>query len=900
MAAALLIAALAATTLPTGRIASITIDAPGARDPAQIAKVLEIHAGDAFSPNKLRGAVQALVASREIEDVVVLAEATPDGVALTLRLQVACRVRKVTIEGLSLRQRRKLRGEIKTVPGGVLDVTALESALAASERRLRADGYPAARLEPDLEFDVPAATVDVIIAGELGPRLLIARVAAPGLELDPERLSDVCGLKAGKPVKARGVDGARRRLEAYLRRAGWWEARVAPPEVADQAGVAEVRLDAKPGPRYRLDLTGVERSRAFDTEALPFLRGGEAFSGDPAEAADAVRQFLQRRRHLLASVSGTITDEHGTSVLHIDAQPGPKHQIKRVLFPGAVDPSPDQLRERVGAKRKNIVPWGREAVDSGTLAADASSVLAMMRRAGLADAKVDTPRVIEAGNGFEVEFPVTEGVRYTVASVRIENLPAGFPQPKPPLTAGAPWSEAAEQDASDAIGAALHDAAYLDAAVDSTHACREARCEVVITATPRERTVLDRLVVAGLARTRIDVATRLAGLTPGTPLGGSALLEAQRRMLQLGLFEQASLLPVPNQVPGTPQSYVIDVQEAPTRALAYGLEWDSVDHTRLSFSWSQLSLFGSGRSLSLTATVARADYDFELLYREPMNLGVLRIPTWVSIYRNQDHRTDYTVQRRGMWIELGDRWRKPLRLIPRFEYSLVGSDAPPEDQSQLEREDQDIKIASITPILEWDTRDDPLSPRRGAYLSLQPQLAFPAGKADAEFEKVTLLVSGYQSVWRSVLAAALQIGGIHPENPDTAPTPTPDNLRLPIAVRYFAGGRISNRAFPTDHLGAEGTFDSEGRPIGGAGLLLANLELRFPVSGAVGGSVFVDGGNVWPSWREVAIPAMRWGAGLGVRVETPAGPFRVEYGWKLDRRPGESPGELFFSFGNPF
>ena len=83
-------------------------------------------------------------------------------------------------------------------------------------------------------------------------------------------------------------------------------------------------------------------------------------------------------------------------------------------------------------------------------------------------------------------------------------------------------------------------------------------------------------------------------------------------------------------------------------------------------------------------------------------------------------------------------------------------------------------------------------------------------------------------------------------------------------------------------------------------MLVTNLELRFPVTGSVGGSMFVDGGNVWPSWSDLSTAEMRWGAGLGVRVETPMGPFRLEYGWKLDRREGESAGELFFSFGNPF
>jgi outer membrane protein insertion porin family len=120
-------------------------------------------------------------------------------------------------------------------------------------------------------------------------------------------------------------------------------------------------------------------------------------------------------------------------------------------------------------------------------------------------------------------------------------------------------------------------------------------------------------------------------------------------------------------------------------------------------------------------------------------------------------------------------------------------------------------------------------------------------------------------------------------------------------VRFFAGGRVTHRAFPLDKLGRPGeTLDENGDPIGGAGLALANLEWRFPVFGAIGGALFIDSGNVWSDWRDINAGQFRWGAGLGLRVATPVGPVRLEYGWKLDRKPGESAGELFFSFSNPF
>jgi outer membrane protein insertion porin family len=37
-----------------------------------------------------------------------------------------------------------------------------------------------------------------------------------------------------------------------------------------------------------------------------------------------------------------------------------------------------------------------------------------------------------------------------------------------------------------------------------------------------------------------------------------------------------------------------------------------------------------------------------------------------------------------------------------------------------------------------------------------------------------------------------------------------------------------------------------------------------------------------------------------LRIRTPVGPLRLEYGWKLDRQEGESSGELHLSIGVPF
>ena len=83
-------------------------------------------------------------------------------------------------------------------------------------------------------------------------------------------------------------------------------------------------------------------------------------------------------------------------------------------------------------------------------------------------------------------------------------------------------------------------------------------------------------------------------------------------------------------------------------------------------------------------------------------------------------------------------------------------------------------------------------------------------------------------------------------------------------------------------------------------MVLVNLEYHRALRGPFAAVLFVDGGNVFAGASQVSWGDLRWGAGVGLRVDTPAGPVRLEYGRKLDRLHGQSAGEIFLAFGVPF
>ena len=117
---------------------------------------------------------------------------------------------------------------------------------------------------------------------------------------------------------------------------------------------------------------------------------------------------------------------------------------------------------------------------------------------------------------------------------------------------------------------------------------------------------------------------------------------------------------------------------------------------------------------------------------------------------------------------------------------------------------------------------------------------------------------------------------------------------LPLSERFFGGGSFTVRGVEPDMLGDIQRTDASGQlltqpiPLGGQGLVVLNLEYRFPLFGmqSVWGEVFVDSGQVYRSLRPEdgasrPFPPLRTTLGLGLILKL-GFPLKLEYAadWK--------------------
>ncbi|RPJ41323.1 MAG: outer membrane protein assembly factor [Candidatus Latescibacterota bacterium] len=232
-------------------------------------------------------------------------------------------------------------------------------------------------------------------------------------------------------------------------------------------------------------------------------------------------------------------------------------------------------------------------------------------------------------------------------------------------------------------------------------------------------------------------------------------------------------------------------------------------------------------------------------------------------------------------------------------YSLEWADAgDPTFEVDPEVLEPDV-TRSLSVNWERDARDHLIDPTRGSrsYATVEFAGSFLGG--DNEYLRETGGHMSYRRLGgRAVLATRLQVGSIRS---------LADVGALPDYKLFRLGGANSVRGYREETIGP------------GNQLLLASVELRLRLFWRFGAVVFADGGNAWQeiddisgeSFRLHARPDeaterdFRYGVGGGLRLYTPVGPLRMDYGYKLKRLIEES-GErepdavLPFSIGQAF
>ncbi len=779
---------------------------------------------------------------------------------------------------------------------------AVPSRLDEARQRLlewyRTQGFFAADVRFEVSADSDTNGRDITMILRAGEQARVGSVRIQGGDGIPTtELAKSFGMTRGDRYTEAAAKKGLQAVEERLQEADYFESRVTmkPVEWDRQTNRTSLELEVAAGPKFRVEFSGNRHLAASALrKRLTFSSLGIVDEGEIRTSARTLEAAYQEEGYHFVQVTGSLRREGEAGVIRFQITEGPRVKVESVAVRGNRAFPAGRLQALIGTQPSGLIGSGYFRQD--VLEQDMQLLVAFYRSQGFSRAAAGPPEVqfTSRDTRARVVIPIAEGPRLVVGNIRIQSgtrIPAEALRIALALTPGSPWDPAKAEQGRREVEHRYATQGYLAAGVALETSRRDGRVDVLLRVQEGPQTRIGRILISGLVLTQEPIVRRELPFGPGDPFDPAKLLEAERRLSSLGIFDRVRVGPL--QPPPAPFADVdITVLEGKPWRAQFGLGYSTEEGARGSAQVGHNNLFGTDRSLRLEEKVSQMLEQTSLTYVEPRLLGT----DWkgeATASRERQKEIGYRLEqagetlgiRRDLFPEsisgLSTALRYRLDQVRRFDVDTSLAAADVVAGSQL--------VASLTPSLVLDRRDSPINPTRGSLnlLSLE-------GGGNPLGSEVNFLKSVMETHWfldplpPTVLALSGRLG---------LATPLGNTPDLAVEDRFLAGGSTTIRGY---RLNRVGPHDSSGNPTGGDALVLLNAEWRFPIWRFLGGALFVDSGAVTPSVGDLGQAAFKTGVGAGLRLATPVGPVRFDAGYGLNRIPGEDQWQLYFSVGYPF
>ncbi|MDK2896089.1 MAG: outer membrane protein insertion porin family [Candidatus Atribacteria bacterium] len=381
--------------------------------------------------------------------------------------------------------------------------------------------------------------------------------------------------------------------------------------------------------------------------------------------------------------------------------------------------------------------------------------------------------------------------------------------------------------------------------------------------------IIEDVRFEGLEKTKEYVVRRELVFEPPIVFDFAEVTKSIQAIYDLGFFKDISM----KLEPGSDVDHVIvkvSVVEESTGEAAVGVGYNTEDGWLGYVRYQESNLGGNSQRVELRYEFgARTLYQFS--FEEPYLFGS---PTYSRLELYDQ------VRDRNNWEE-GE-------IIGKYEEERIGwqltfgREIDEEWAWRLRYKSEDIQTTalegiipanggitnSLTPMVLYDTRDSKTNPHEGWLGTLQVELAGGAFGGDYDFNKYILDVRNFTDTGEDTVLALRLMGGIA-------------DTYLPDYEKFGVGGVSTLRGYDL--------FEFEGEK-----MIVFNAEYRWEVAEDTQLVLFGDAGYAWALDEAISFDSLKTGYGVGLRLDTPIGPVRLDYGI------GERGGQTYFSLGHTF
>lgn len=918
-------------------VASISFEIEGQPVPAAgqapLQAMVDLRPGEPLRPEQVHDSIVHLVNAGRFDNVEVFGTAGDGGVAVQFRLTPRHPVDKLEFTGSDLGlSRTELEQLVRDRFGGLPSREQPEKVGRVLEGLLQDEGFASAKVSTRVEPTHNPDRATLVLNVTAGPRMTIGRTDVVGKSLwPPDVIIARTHAQPGQSFRRRVIEAELAAIGDDMRRKGHFtavsllERGPAPEAVPTDPVVLTLHVEA--GPQVTLRWDG-PKPPGDEEDYVPMRRQRSADEDLLEDSDQRVATYWRQQGYRDVKVTHTSDRQADQLVITMHTERGLRYRIAELRLSGVAHVSEDRVRRTLQIAAGD--PYDRFRLANGLL-----QLKLLYFRSGYYNVntqELDPDEVPGSRTATDVRLvvrvDVAEGPSASIGQV-------AFTGARPALEArfrermrsrpGTPYVvEYLLRDKVE-IDQYYHDHGFENevSQFDPAPGAAPGTMDVKISVTEGVQITVADIRVVGNQAVADKHVREVMTLREGVPFGEAERLESQTALYNMGVFRRVNIDEEPR-LPGETTTHVIvTVEELPATILSVGagLEADRLPRKREDgtiddrltlaprgfFEIGRRNLGGKNRSIDFFSRIALrsgdlpgqhfgfSEYRVAGTYFEPRAFESETNLT-AGVSSEQAHRTDFNFVRKSVNTSVVRRLSPRVNLSGQYalEFTrLFDSKIPQGEQPIIDRLFPQVRLSILSTALLWDRRNDPVTPIRGTFTTVNWEAAARGLGSEVGYTKLFLQSSGFRSLSsrrRIVLGVRAELGAARGfERTVTAPDGTPQSVAdLPASQRFFAGGSTTVRGFQLDRLGVPAIVNEQGLSLGGNAVVVLNAEIRTTIGklkgkdfGIVG---FTDAGNVFARARDLDFTRLRGAYGFGLRYDSPLGPVRLDFGIKMDRR----------------